>query len=239
MTYVEIRHSTTTDPTDINNNFYHIAQGSRLPFGTDFESTDGVYSIGGSSGSYMFDTFYGNDIDLTGDLITSNASLWVMLTQSTLDDTSTSVEFTGLNGDIYEMYRLFYRIYCDTISTFKMTFNSDSSTSYRSTHLYGQSTTATTTYDYPAGGGYISIGSTSNTGTSCFGVLSLHTEVTDTPNFRFMIGSCIEQANDTHVEKISEIRGLWTNTADTVTSIKVISSESMRTGTTFLLWGRR
>jgi len=53
MAFIELENSTTADATDINNNFYHVAQGDRLPMGGDLLiSTDSVYDLGSSSATW-------------------------------------------------------------------------------------------------------------------------------------------------------------------------------------------
>jgi len=119
--YFILINSTTADASDVNDNFYHIAQGSRLPMGgQSLSSTDGVYDLG--SDSYRWNTLYCNNIDFDG---TANGNLWVKVHEETVENVS-DLEITGLNGDTDEMYLLYAYATDDPAHTHVMTFNGDS-----------------------------------------------------------------------------------------------------------------
>jgi hypothetical protein len=111
MAFHVLINSTTADASDVNENFYHIRQGSVLPVGgSSLSYTNSVYDLGSSS--YKWKDFYANNI-YTDDIYVSgagnNGSLFRKIYSEILSATSTRIEITGLNGDNDNEYMLFIK----------------------------------------------------------------------------------------------------------------------------------
>lgn len=107
MTFRIFRNSTTADASDSNDNFYHVAQGSVLPMqGTSLGNTTGAVDLGSST--YNWETGYFNSIPSL--LLESNGITFDHLATNTLENTTTSITFDGLNSDNDVEYFLHFYI---------------------------------------------------------------------------------------------------------------------------------
>ena len=144
MAFLILQNSTTADASDVNANFYHVAQGSRLPMGgNSLESTDAAYDLGSSAASW--NNLFCENIYINGSITTADKKLWVLEAEITLSISASSIEFTGLNGDDAKEYKLISNIITNTINagySMEIIFNGDSATNYGRQTLYGYDTIA-------------------------------------------------------------------------------------------------
>ena len=97
MSFHILYESTTADATDVNDNFYHIAQGSRLPMdGVAMGYTDNALDLGSSS--VRWNNLICNNID-TASVTASYAKMPIVIADYTLPQAANEFEITGLNGD--------------------------------------------------------------------------------------------------------------------------------------------
>jgi hypothetical protein len=104
MTYRVLKNSTTADASDVNENFYHIAQGSRMPMGgNSLTSTDSVYNLGSSAATW--DNIHCQDVHSTS-ITSTDKGFWTRLTRVELSVASGEVSITNLNGDEDREYKI-------------------------------------------------------------------------------------------------------------------------------------
>lgn len=133
--------STTADSQDMNDNFYHIAQGSIMPrTGQSLTSTDSAYDIGSSSykwDSAYIDTINCSTVSFTGSITCDK--IWTFLYEYTMPSGTSSarVEITGVD---YEYYK--FIVECGQVF---LRPNGDSSLSYRYSEYQALTTNTYTT----------------------------------------------------------------------------------------------
>lgn len=126
MAFTIFQHSTTANATEINANFYHVAQGDRLPrSGGSLTAADSTYNVGSSS--YIWDEIYCIQPYVSNWSVTAEYYLSVEITATTA-----SIEIIGLNDNLYKHHIIDMIIFpkLATASTQYMVINSDSSASY-------------------------------------------------------------------------------------------------------------
>ena len=98
MAYVKLIPSTTIDPVDMNENFYHVGQGSQLPMGEELLQYTNTSNLGISS--TVWANLYCNQIYFDTEIITSAKNVWSKIADFYVTSGSvTEYEVTGLNGD--------------------------------------------------------------------------------------------------------------------------------------------
>lgn len=103
MAYTLFEKGHTISATDFNNDYYHVGQGDLLPRqGILLEETSGIYDLG--SNAYRWNNVHVNNIELqTGGEVQHCMNL---IAEHTLTATASSIEFTGLNGSVDEIYEI-------------------------------------------------------------------------------------------------------------------------------------
>lgn len=247
MNYFKVESSLTADASDINDNFYYFNQGSVLPRNeTDdsFASIDVTNNIGSSIATW--NNFYCKDAAVSSS-ISANNNLWVLLDETTLLVTTSSIEFSGLNGDSVEEYMIISK-FVESVFTAggnvskALWFNSDT----------GASSNYTREYMYAAGVNIYSILSTSTAIVLCYGVSAAAGEYVSsafcksyinakTGHNRSIVGVSSGKVNEKSVGGIARHGGVWDNTSDTISSITIAGTTAitMEPNTNIQLWGRK
>jgi len=202
----------TNDPTmtafanEAMNNWYWIADGTRLPRGgASLEPTDSVFDIGSST--HKFKNLYANN--LTIDTAITSTSLILKNAQMTFSTGTTSSRFIieGLNGD--NANYLFAGVFSfNGTATMHMHFNEDSATnySYRALHVNRS-------------GGY----SAAETATSALSGIYLGNDTFTA--YQTIWGEIYTKTGNERIVKVnnaygySYLVGIWSNTSSTITSI--------------------
>lgn len=131
-----LKNSTTADAADINDNFYHVFEGSILPMsGNYLRHTDSSCNIGSSTYKWnnaYIDNIYANNIICSGSI--SSTNIWSLISEFSVNATYTStsrIEFTSLDGyDNYMIDCVFNISLYATASSIVMVINNDSSTTH-------------------------------------------------------------------------------------------------------------
>ena len=94
--------TTTGKAQEVLDNFYHIADGERLPqtitaIGT-LTAVGSTYDLGASSTQWS--VTYADNINVSDSITTIDKTLWELVTELTLSATTNRIEITGLNGDV-------------------------------------------------------------------------------------------------------------------------------------------
>ena len=231
MTYHYLTHSTTASAADMVDNFEHIGVGDCLPLGASMlVETTGVYNLG--SATYRWNNLFCQNIDIY-DSITADGNLWALESEITIDESTASIEFSGLSGDTAKEYLITSRILVDDAAGgVLMVFNQDSGTNYGYHYLHSglvlwrvQNTIGhyLLNYVHSDATGFAKIIINAGSGTE-------RTTIGITDN---------ECTGGEDIFYLTLYTGIWNNTADEITSIKIISASSyMTTNTSICLWKR-
>ena len=211
MAFIELENSTTADATDINNNFYHVAQGSVLPMGgVDLDYTDSVYDLGSSSATWN----YLKCLNINTNNVEGYAGY--LISEVTLTATASSIEFTGLNEENKFVKIIAYIPKCG--GNVNLILNNISSSSYSGLHIRVQgaslsATETTTTY--------------CNLGSATGGASFLQCTILDSSHYGKTINiNALNHASITTINSIHNNSYLLLNST-TLTSIKIISSNGI------------
>lgn len=118
----------TASAVDVMENFYHIFQGNRLPYGgTILSATNATYDIGSSS--YKWSQLHCVNLNVNS-ITTSTKYLWKLITCVQVTAAATSIDITGLNGDNERDYMLEFHLTDNGKTAVDMIFNGDSAASY-------------------------------------------------------------------------------------------------------------
>lgn len=99
MPFTTFAFNTTISSSEMNDNFFHIAQGHFLPMaGTNLSVTATEPDLG--SQSYRWRTMH-----YSGSIISDSGDLWRLVTKFDIS-TNTTVDVTGLNGDRDKEYKI-------------------------------------------------------------------------------------------------------------------------------------
>jgi hypothetical protein len=228
MSFIVLQNSTTADANDINNNFYHVAQGTRYPMaGSTLSYNNGSYDLGSST--YTWKALHVNDIYTDS---VSSGFLKILEAESLINATTTSITISGLNGDnsiSYEIVLLYKGYNAGSANLF---INGNSTTSnygYITLEASGSSYTLSNV----ASSTGIPLCDITVTYSAAFCKMSLYTK-SDLPRM-YNIYS-INQVTNTTINNIKTVNGVYNNLT-TITSLKLTGYFSP--GTHLLIWGNK
>jgi len=232
MAYTIFQTDTTITATDFDNNFKDVAQGNYIPRGgVSLTATDSVYDLG--STAYKWLDVHTQNIEIQSDVKVGKCIN--MIAETTLTESATSIEFTGLNGDDDEIYEINYHIYGYGTTSVFMYLNGDSAANYGRNMIYLLTTTVNSQ----------SYNSLSNI------YLGYHGEITTTAlnvrgngyiraasgRLRLSLWEWVASAGGTYIDQSTKLAFVWNNTTDTLTSIKLTGN--FATNTNVQLWAVR
>ena len=239
MPFHILQNSLTADATDVNDNFYWIGQGSRLPMGgNSLTSTDATYDLGSSIATW--NNLHCENIYINASINTADKSLWVLQAETTLSATAGSIEFTGLNGDVDLEYKIIMSFPDVGANVLRMIFNGDSAANYGYQRIIaadaavGASRGTSQVCIYPFYLWDMSSGSS-----LCEMIINAKTGLP-----RMAIYTFIQGVTDTTSENLTLITSVWNDTANTLTTIKFYATGYsagngyMGTNTNIQLWKR-
>ncbi len=240
MAYNTLLNSTTADASDVNDNFQHIAAGSRLPMssvGVSFATTDSAYDLGADA--TRWNDLYCDNVNFAGSVTTADKTLWTLEAETTLADTATSISFTGLDGDTDINYMILVRLVSSNSQSTLLTmyFNEDSSASYGRQYIVGQSTAVSSSRATGQQG--------FNVARSTLQTATVHSSFSKTIIYaksgheRTMLSNYLDGASGSFIYKLYSSAGIYSNTSNNITSIQLNkSSGGLMTNTTAQLWKR-
>jgi hypothetical protein len=232
MAFTILANGNPTDAQEINNNFYHIASGSRIPMGgVSLAATTLAYDLGTTT-AYWNNLFVNNIY--ANSITTANKSLWTLVSEVTLTATASSIEFTGLNGDTAIEYNILAYIDCPNAGYADLYLNNDSATAnYGNQMLVGQSTTVSAIRNIIASGWRLGNFYDGLTG---FGVLNLKSKTNG-----LRMGICnFMNITSTVVQIIFNYAYVWNNTTSTVSSLKIVNPVNYFNPNTHIeIWSRK
>lgn len=251
MAWTTLVNSTTADAVEVNNNFYWISQGTRLPMsGTSLNPVDGTYDIGSSTykwaNAFFDDLTVNDDLVVGGEISTTNKTIWQLESRVELSATSQRIEFSGLNGDDSIEYQIWIRAihgYAQDSATANIgifiTFNGDSAANYGSHYIsaLGGAPGA----DRNTGQTYIEIGSTTWAATASAEIISTFSKIdffSKAGNIRLLNTYTLFGATNDSIYGQEIEHYVWDNTSDTITSIQFNSDGTFISGTTIEIWKR-
>jgi len=103
MTWTVTTYRDTISSTDINNNFYHVAEGALLPkLGTNFTATNLRSNIGDKS--YRWNNLYCNELHINSKLIDG----WELVSEYNVTTGGVStIEISGLDSEVDKQYMIY------------------------------------------------------------------------------------------------------------------------------------
>ena len=221
MAFTTFVSGTAADADEVTANFYHIAQGDRLPRGgTSLDPTDSVYNIGATATTWAnlyADTVNCTSVEITGS-ITSDLMPYVKY-EYAIDSTHTStgnIEFTGLTGDSDGEYIIHFYVINSVDTDIYLYFNNDTTPSnYYSGFTFTQM--------------ILTVGSP---GCSCAsGIMSI---IPEGGKSRLVFSKTAYQYSSSY--GYSNRVSTWINDEDEITSITFAVSGSFLTGTSIQIW---
>ena len=219
---------TTVSAADMNANFQHIGAGNWLPLGgTLLEATTGVCDLG--SLSYPWKNVFVHTLNVSG---YSNTNNWNMISSVTLSSTATSVEFTGLSGDVLRITGNFVFSSPGTFtigSDYFLYFNSDSGTNYGETGRQNYTGTLYTVKNTSTAGiGFAAYTSGSN---------SFDCTLYARPGTQRMLIAkhCVVRSTAVILSEYQTAM-IWNNTSATITSFKFSGTFPFDPGTAIQVW---
>lgn len=224
----------TISATDLNNNFYHIAQGHWLPMGgAALDTTTGVYDLG--SDTYRWNNIYVTNLNITGEM----QQTFNLVSTVTLTTTATSIEFTGLDGNTDEIYEVCANLLFDqtTASYVYFHFNGDSGTNYGYQFILGLGAAVSALRQSATGMMYTYLRKTTATASLIMANMIIYA---NSGYERLALIHSSEASGATYAGGDLNIAAIWNDTASTITSIKFMSgAHKFRTGSTISLYAKR
>jgi hypothetical protein len=230
MSYILLEKYHTGSATDLNNDFYHVGQGSLMPLGsTSLEPTTGVYNLGSSATSW--NNAYVNTINLGSGTVNRCMN---MIAEVTLTATASSIEFTGLNGETDVIYEVNCNIVGYASGTVYMYPNSDSATNNYGYHqLYAENTVLTASRGTSISGMFLGIFNYDTTSAK-YTKSSLIMYANN--NLKLCLIKINENVGNTYIKYLRIIPYVWNNSA-TLTSMKFTGY--FDPGTHIEIWAKR
>jgi len=231
MTFRVIRPSTTADAADANDNFYHIAQSSRLPMGgSTLEYTDGAYNLG--SASYTWNNLYSSSIG--SDKITGSNKIFSIITTTALVANTTTIDI-NVNGDTYTDFKMIGFVRCDTTTSIRIGYNDDSTTTFYKHATDNTDNLLAADIDTNA---YIEVAQYTNNTTSAVNTYFVITMASKATLKRVSRFRSLEQTFEEKISRITWGSALWDDATTTITSIQVYGDETLLAGTKIILYGQ-
>lgn len=239
MSFRIIKNSTTADPNDVNNNFYHIMRGDFLPKGGDrLDYTDGVYDLGNTN--YRWNDFHVNNVYASTTF--SEETTWKLIADVYLSGTASTIQISGLDGEDVDEYMFFGRVLSvQTNSALYIILNEATSSSYSYFHSICPLTTITS--DNQQGVDLIYLGNVALTGTGdnvFFFQTNFNTNEVGTGDRRPFLINYVNGAKGANIHEFRNIAAGWLTTGSTVSSIELIGgiTDTFGTDTHVQLWGK-
>lgn len=228
--YILLEKGHTVSADDVQGNFNHVGQGDLIPRGGNLlEPTTGVYDLG--SNAYRWDQGYVNTVNLGSGTVQRCMN---MIAEVTLTATASSIEFTGLNGEV----DVVYEINCDIVGY---------ATAYAWCFFNGDSTTNNYGYQYVDAENTVVTSGRDTSGSGFF--LGLH--LFDTTTAKYIKSNILLYSNNiikpflikingncgsSYIRTYRQLGYVWNNSA-TLTSMKFIGSFDV--GTHIEIWAKR
>ncbi|MCP4651433.1 MAG: hypothetical protein GY853_15310 [PVC group bacterium] len=252
MTFYNQNRGYTIDADELDSNWKHIGQGSRLPMaGTAMTTTSGVYNLG--SDIYRWKDVHVQNIDMSTDLnavaITGDSASVVALSNNegfehcfnliaevTLTATASAIEITGLNGDTDEIYWVMIKLIKATSSGdwFSMYINNDDAANYGYQYLLGENATVTSARKITHTSIYVG-GAGNSLGVCGFSESFIYAK---TGNERLVLTRMLKSGGGTWVYQNWNFGSIWNNISDTITNLK-FSVADIQPNTNIQIWTKR
>jgi hypothetical protein len=217
----------TISASEINNNFYHVAQGNFIPrTGSSLTSIDVTNDLG--SNFFRWNNLYVNNLNISN-TITGNNTLWTLIKDVYVTSTATTLNITGLNGDADEEYLIY--AYLSIVSTTSIYLETNITTSSYSIILTAEGVAYTGTGNYD-----IRVATFNTINSSGFVKINFFSK---TGFYRTVYSEAMIGIQNTTINNISICRGNLNNTTVTLTSITFNTDGSNLKGSRALVFARR
>lgn len=233
MSYVDLANSTQADLAVVNSNFLHIGQEDRYPMdGDTLGYTISALNIGDSA--YKWAEVHIENV-VNADIVQGSLNI---ISRVELSVTSSSISFTGLNGDTDKIYIINCNIKASLADGVYIGINNDSTLSYGYQNLYLDA--ALRDEERVQGDGSFTLDpALGETTTSDYYIINC-VMYAKTGNERcFWMSASYGGGNI--VEHLCKYGGSWDNTVSTVTSLEITANvaNDWQPGSWFELWATR
>lgn len=231
MAYTILENDTTITAAKLDNNFLEIGQGNLIPkANSTLDGVDSTYDIGSTTKKWA--EIHTQSVEVKSDeKVTPCINL---IAEYTFDDTGTTLEFAGLDGDDDAIYMLKIKIKGKDTGTTIMRFNTDDAANYG----YNKTVADTTvTYSVAQNNTSIEIGSYGYHQTYAMNLTVEMKIFAALPQLRMCMMDKIENAGHTYISGTIKEGAVWNNITDTLTSIQFTGH--FGTNTNFQLWAMR
>jgi hypothetical protein len=238
MAFNIFANSTLANAVEMNENYYHIGQETRLPMGgSTLTSTDSAYNLGSSTATW--NNVFSDNISFVS-VESNNQQVWSLISRVEVTISTLSFDFTGLNGDTSKNYMI--KIFSPTVDTTAvyLLFNNSGATdsaelrfiSTPTTSGDGLSITAVKAQDYNFWSYYFVTGT--------FGDMDVIDQFNAQSDLaRSGIISFIKGATGTTIEGFEKMFRILIDVSGTITSMTVGTVyNQLVPSTTVELWGR-
>ena len=233
MSYTLFSKDYTISADEVRENFEWVRQGDLLPHGNaNLELTDGVYDLG--SDVYEWAEVHTNNIDITGEV----NECWNLISDITLEETASSIEITGLNGDEDRIYWIKSKIIFAITAVAYLIFNDDDASNYGYQIL---------SLD---GSGYAALRSDSpgvHFIKGLYGTTTAKLSISECFIYakqgqeRMVLLSVMASCGEDYIDQARMKPHIWNDTSDTLTTMKIEGSlaNAFRTNTSIQIWTLR
>jgi hypothetical protein len=221
MAFKVFTDGTTASADEVNDNFYALFQGDRLPMTITAGGTLTAASAAGNIGSatYPWNNLYCGNIYVNS-LSVTTPYMFSLKAQVTCTTTTSAISFTGLNGDSAEIIKIDANMPDHGMGYIKIFYiNGDSATNYYQQNLQY----------YTSSIGTSVIGTTTGINVQS-GFITIYSK-TGKERIVLYDVSWVETTNTA-----LHAAAIWNNTASTLTSLKFTGADEYSTGTTFKIW---
>jgi len=241
MTYHILQNSTTADASDVNENFQHVASGSRLPMDTEaLAPTTSLYNLG--SATYKWNKLYCNTLNVYGGIqLSPSCTSFQMVSETVLTTTASSIKISGLNSNTQKEYMLvcYFNGPADTDTVYYMQLENTTPTTTISTNYTYQLCIWSNTgafYTRTSGATYIPLGYTLNDDTTAacctYSICRMNLAYTE----KIFNITNINSMNNGFVRNIEQIGGCRSVAGSYTIGALIISGINMQAGTFVQLW---
>ena len=201
---------------EMNGNFSYIANGDLIPHGgINLDPTTSIYDLG--SDIYKWKTIYAENV--TASSVTVDGDTFIKISETIITSSAISIEFSGLNGDVDNIYvlagQLTFAGYSTTTGIVNMIINGDSSAAYGGTEAIFDGVDA---YNNDNGTGKTSVVITRQKNVADFNFTMF--AKTGIARHGFGKGTSADASSAVHYMNAF----FWSSTSDTITSIKLYTS---------------
>ena len=166
MTFRILANSTTADASDVNDNYYHIGQGSILPMGgSTLSEVDATYNLGSDTYKWLRTSAH----TIASNYFDSAGRTWRFISRSTVNTATSRIDISGVSkaNDKEYLFKFMFITETSTSTQIGLFYDNNSAGSdYRCMYINAADATLTTYVTGPSADGMILCDTSAATTTS-------------------------------------------------------------------------